>query len=158
MAMAHNLMVCLVFFLVIFHMTINRFLEGVWPVVEMDNPPINPERSGDDMVYEAYRYELTIEKTLDIKSKLYCFFVSKNGVEYIFFQSDDFAKILVIRYEKDRLNTNPSEVGVLLGALLFWTSEVVAFRIGKPKKRQHTTIFFYFPRFGEIFWLTVNMA
>ena len=74
-------------------MTINRFLEGVWPVVEMDNPPINPERSGDDMVYEAYRYELTIEKTLDIKSKLYCFFVSKNGVEYIFFESDDFAKI-----------------------------------------------------------------
>ena len=55
-------------------MTINRFLEGVGPVVEMDNPPINPERSGDDMVYEAYRYELTIEKTLDIKSKLYCFF------------------------------------------------------------------------------------
>lgn len=54
----------------------------------MDNPPIN-QRSGDDMVYEAYRYELTIEKTLDIKS----FFFPKNGVEYIFFESDDFAMI-----------------------------------------------------------------
>ena len=155
--MAHNLMVCLVFFFVIFHMTINRFLEGVWPVVEMDNPPINPERSGDDMVYEAYRYELTIEKTLDIKSKLLCFFFEKWS--WIFFLNQMISPwFLVIRYQKDWLNTNPSEVGVLLGALLFWTSEVVAFRIGKPKKRQHTTIFFYFPRFGEIFWLTVNMA
>ena len=78
MAMAHNLMVCLVFFFVIFHMTpVSRgCLAGGF---SMDNPHTN-QRSGDDMVYEAYRYELTIEETLDIKS----FFFPKNGVEYIY--------------------------------------------------------------------------
>ena len=84
------------------------------------------------------------------------FFFRKMELNIFFLNQMISPWFLVIRYEKDWLNTNPSEVGVLLGALLFWTSEVVAFRIGKPKKRQHTTIFFWFSTFWWDF--LVNMA
>lgn len=61
----------------------------------------------------------------------------------IFFESDDFAMIFSYQIPEGLAKHEPQhEVGVLLGALLFWTSEVV------------DDFFFDFPGFGEIFWLT----
>ena len=86
------------------------------------------------------------------------FFVSKNGVEYLFFESDDFAMIFSYQIPEGLAKHEP-----LWGRCATGRSAVLDFggcRVPdrKTKKRQHTTIFFYFPRFGEIFWLTVNMA
>jgi len=116
----------------------------------MDNPPIN-QRSGDDMVYEAYRYELTIEKTLDIKS----FFFPKNGVEYIFFESDDFAMIFSYQIREGLAKHEP-----LWGRCATGRSAVLDFGCRVPdRKTKKTTTYDHFFWFSTFWWdFLVNMA
>ena len=157
--MAHNLMVCLVFFFGDFpydHKPVSRgCLAGGWNGQSTHQPGAVWGWHG------LWSLPIWIDnrKNFGYKVKIILFFLFRKMELNIYFLNQMISpRFLVIRYEKDWLNTNPSEVGVLLGALLFWTSEVVAFRIGKPKNDNIRPFFFYFPRFGEIFWLTVNMA